>query len=110
MKKSGGALSVVVIVACLFGDLVFPGNSVAAAPGEALFKQFCSVCHVDGGNVVNSQKTLRKKDLDANNVKTAEDIIKRMRDPGPGMTKFNDKTLSAKQAKEIASYVLDAFK
>lgn len=58
---------------------------------------------------MNPQKTLHKKDLDTNNVKNAEDIIKLMRKPGPGMTPFDTKTVSDKDAREIANYILTTF-
>ena len=77
--------------------------------GEALFKKYCVVCHVNGDNIVNPSKTLHKKNLDANNVKTEEDVLKIMRNPGPGMTRFSEKTLPDKAARKIASYVLTAF-
>jgi len=54
--------------------------------------------------------TLRKKDLNARGVKTADDIVGKMRNPGPGMTRFDAKTVSDKDAKEIAQYILQAFK
>ncbi len=85
-------------------------RSAAASPGEEGFKNHCAVCHPDGGNVVNSQKTLHKKDLDANNVKTPDGIVKLMRNPGPGMPKFDEKAIPDKEAKEIAEYVLKTFK
>lgn len=109
MKKNRGAF-IVLIAACLFMNAGFAINGAAGEPGEALFKQFCAVCHVDGGNIVNAEKTLHKKDLDAHNIKTEEDIIKIMRNPGPGMTKFNEKTVPDKQAKEIALYILNTLK
>ena len=77
--------------------------------GEALFKQHCSPCHPDGGNVINPQKTLHKKDREANGVKTAADIVGKMRNPGPGMTKFDEQTIPDADAKEIAEYVLRTF-
>ncbi|MCL5023678.1 MAG: c-type cytochrome [Nitrospirae bacterium] len=80
-----------------------------AKDGEALFKQHCSPCHPDGGNTVNPQKTLHKKDREANGVKSAPDIIGKMRNPGPGMTKFDEKTLPDKDAQAIAEYVLKTF-
>ncbi len=82
----------------------------AGSLGEEGFKSQCAICHPDGGNVVNSRKTLHKKDLDTNNVKTPDDIIKLMRNPGPGMPKFDDKAIPDKEAKEIAEYVLKTFK
>jgi len=78
--------------------------------GEAEFKEHCAVCHPDGGNIVNLQKTLSKKNLAANKIKTAADIVKIVRNPGPGMTKFDTKTISDKEAKEIAAYILMTFK
>lgn len=78
--------------------------------GESLFKQHCSVCHPDGGNIINPGKTLHKKDREGNNVKTVKDVINRMRNPGPGMSKFDEKTISDKDAKEIAEFILKTFK
>ncbi len=109
MKKM---LIVLIIGAVTFLGMtsMFPEIAYSALPGEPLFAQHCKVCHPDGGNIVNPKKTLHKKDRDANNVKTAADIIKRMRNPGPGMTKFDEKTIPDKQAKEIAEYILKTFK
>ncbi|HXY54916.1 MAG TPA: c-type cytochrome [Nitrospirota bacterium] len=81
----------------------------SAKSGEELFKQNCAVCHVDGGNIVNPKKTLHKADREANNVKTVKDIIGKMRNPGPGMIKFDEKTIPDKEAKEIAEYILKTF-
>lgn len=97
----------------LTGGMLFlaalPSQADSKKSGEALFKANCAVCHPDGGNIVNPAKTLHKKDREANNVKTASDIIGRMRKPGPGMTQFDEKTISDKDAKEIAEYILKTF-
>ena len=82
------------------------GNNV----GEQLFKQHCAMCHPDGGNIVNAQKTLHAKALKANNITKPEDIVKVMRKPGPGMTPFDAKTIPDKEAMEIARYILKTFK
>jgi cytochrome c6 len=86
-----------------------PAARAADTSGEELFKQNCAVCHPDGGNIVNPQKTLHKKDLVANNVKTSGDVVEKMRNPGPGMLKFDSKTISDGDAKKIAEYVLSHF-
>jgi cytochrome c6 len=96
------ALAVLVVVTS--GTAKGEGNN-----GEALFKQHCSVCHPDGGNIVNPAKTLHKKDREANGVKTRSDIVKKMRNPGPGMTQFDEKTISEKDAGAIAGYILQTF-
>ncbi len=99
----GVALSLVVTAAST-------GMADEAQTGEPLFKQHCAVCHPDGGNIVNPKKTLHKQDREANNVKTEADIVKIMRNPGPGMIKFDEKTIPDKQAKEIAEYILKSLK
>ncbi len=106
--KRGLVLVLAFALVCLFSITAFVAQG-AGEQGEALFKQYCAICHVDGGNIINPQKTLHKKDREANNVKTAQDIIHNMRNPGPGMTLFDEKTISAKQAREIAEYVLKTF-
>jgi cytochrome c6 len=80
-----------------------------AKSGEELFKTHCAECHVDGSNIIDPMKTLHKKDRDANNIKKPKDIIEKMRNPGPGMTKFDKTTISDKDAKKIAEYILKTF-
>lgn len=79
-------------------------------PGEEAFIQFCAVCHAEGGNVINPAKTLKAKDLKANGIKKPADIIAKMRNPGPGMTKFDEKDVPEKTARDIAAYILKTFK
>jgi len=78
--------------------------------GEALFKQYCAVCHPDGGNIVNPQKTLHVKDREAHHITTPAAIIDKMRNPGPGMIRFDEKTIPDKEAGEIAEYILKSIK
>jgi cytochrome c6 len=78
--------------------------------GKKEFERHCAVCHPNGGNIINVKKPLNKKSLEANGVKTAKDVIGKMRKPGPGMTSFDDKTISNKEAKAIADYILKTFK
>ncbi len=78
--------------------------------GAKLFEQHCSACHPKGGNIINPAFTLKKKDRDAHGVKTAKDIVGKMRKPGPGMTTFDTKALPDKDAKEIAEYIIKTFK
>ena len=78
--------------------------------GKKEFVEHCVVCHKDGGNMITPTKTLSKKDREANGVKSAKDIIKLMRKPAAGMTAFDSKTISDKEAKAIADYILKTFK
>jgi cytochrome c6 len=108
MKKTFVLLSLIALASLAFGASGVAKES--EKKGEALFKQHCSPCHPDGGNIINPQKTLHKKSREANGVKKAADIVNKMRNPGPGMTKFDEKTIPDKDAKEIAEYILKAFK
>ena len=114
IDKEEGMMKKTFILLSLFAFAVFVSVAIGTADGEgnngeALFKQHCSVCHPDGGNIVNPQKTLHKKDREANGVKTTSDIVNKMRSPGPGMTQFDEKTVPDKYAKEIAGYILKTF-
>jgi len=109
--KTLAKVGVLVVSMCL----VLPAVGLNAAEkkesaGAKLFQQHCASCHPDGGNIIKPTITLRMKNLEARGVKTAEAIIGKMRNPGPGMIRFDAKTISDKDAKEIAQYVLDTFK
>ena len=103
------ALSTVLMAVFALGSSVIAKEG-GKKSGEALFKEYCYACHPEGGNIINPSKTLNKKDREANNIKKSEDIVRIMRNPGPGMPKFDDKTIPDKDAKEIAEYILKTFK
>lgn len=109
MKRIILSVSVVVVFVLGIGAAAFAEKPATTDPGEAKFIELCALCHPDGGNIINPQKTLHKKDRGAGNIKTEADIIKTMRKPGPGMTVFDAKTLSDKDAGEIAKYILKTF-
>ena len=78
--------------------------------GKQAFEKQCASCHPNGGNIVNAQKPLSKKSLASHGIKTEKDIVAKMRNPGPGMNKFDAKTVSDKEATAIAGYILKTFK
>ncbi len=78
--------------------------------GKKEFEKHCAACHANGGNIVNPAKPLHKKEREANGIRTWKDIIAKMRNPGPGMTKFEKKDVPDKEAKAIAAYILKTFK
>lgn len=101
-----------------FASGLAAGEAPEGESGKFLFQQNCAPCHPGGGNILNPQKTLKKKDLDANNIKTAADIIRKMRNPGPfpthpqdwaGMKMFDERRVSDKDARAIADYILKTF-
>ncbi len=109
--KKGLVATVALLTACSFATAGFADTKKGEkVDGKKEFEEHCAVCHPDGGNVDNPKKTLKQADLKANNVKGAKGIIKLMRKPGPGMTAFDSKTISDKEAKAIADYIVKTFK
>jgi len=107
-KRSMTLCLSVVALACMV-----PVGIAAAAKaidGEAGFKKHCSSCHADGGNIIKADKTLSRKDREKHGIKTANDIVKLMRKPGEGMTTFDKKTVSDKEARAISGYIMKTFK
>lgn len=78
--------------------------------GEDLFKKHCALCHPNGGNIIKPEKTLLKNHLDEHGVKSADDIVHIMRNPGKGMQKFSKEKISDADAKKIAEYILKTFR
>jgi cytochrome c6 len=94
---------------------VAPAGSAAPAreqapDGKALFKQYCASCHPDGGNVSDPKRTLHGSALKKNKITTPEDIVRIMRNPLSRMIRFDPSTLSDREARAIAEYILVTFK
>ncbi|WP_085812221.1 c-type cytochrome [Geoanaerobacter pelophilus] len=86
-----------------------PAASATATTGEQLFKQHCAACHPNGANTITPAKTLSKKAMADRNIKSADDIVKIMRNPGPGMNKFDEGMIPNDDAKKIGDYILATF-
>ena len=102
----------------LFSSSLFAKEASVGKSGESLFKEHCAACHPNGGNILSPQKTLSRKDREANNIKTADDVVKKMRNPGPfpthpqewaGMRMVDEKTISKDDAQKIADYIFKTF-
>jgi len=78
--------------------------------GEELFKQYCAACHPDGGNASDPERTLRGSALRYHHITKPEDIMHIMRSPVSRMISFDTATISDKDARAIADYVLHAFR
>ncbi len=106
-----GKLHMIACLAALFSLLCLAGCSPRSGlSGEEIFAQHCAGCHSEGGNTVNPRKTLHKKDLEADNIKTPGDIVSRMRNPGVGMPRFERNVITDRDAEKTAEYILSTFK
>ena len=99
-------LALTLSTACLWLSTT---NTAQAASGKDLFNQHCSACHPNGGNIIEPHDTLLKSARVANKVNSVEAIVGKMRNPGPGMSKFDANFLPDADAKAIAEYILKTF-
>ncbi|KAF0220361.1 MAG: cytochrome c class [Geobacteraceae bacterium] len=104
MKR--GLAVVLVVTACFASIQVLHG---AEKSGEALFNEYCSACHAQGGNIINPQKTLYRIDRMASGIGKPQDIVKKMRSPGPRMPRFNRNMISDGDALKIGEYIVKTF-
>jgi cytochrome c6 len=91
---------------------LFPGCSdkQGSSSGEKLFSLHCASCHPGGSNTITPSKTLKTADLQAGMITTPEDIIQKIRNPGPGMPRFTEAMIPEKEARQIARYILRTFR
>lgn len=78
--------------------------------GEALFRDHCSFCHPDGGNIRREDKGLTRADLLRNNISSSADIVAYLRRPGPDMPAFDGQALPDRDAAVLADYILKKFR
>lgn len=86
------------------------GDAATVSQGEQSFVKHCAVCHANGGNIVNTAKPINRKALAATGINRPADVVRQMRNPGPGMTRFDEKAISDREARAIAEYILKTFK
>ena len=100
----------VACIVCFFLP-AFALEEPAADSGRSLFEKHCAVCHPQGGNAVNPNKTLRANYLAANGITTADSLVKYMLNPGPSMPRLvhEDRELTKEQAGSIAAYIIEIF-
>lgn len=107
------AVTVLILAALMSGCTDSPRSGslpVATERGGQLFKERCAPCHPDGGNVLTPGKTLHAGVLADHGITTPVDIVKKMRNPGPGMVRFDERTIPDADARLIADYILATFR
>lgn len=76
-----------------------------AANGAKIFSANCASCHLGGKNVVNSQKTLKKKALEKYGMNSLEAIVTQVTKGKNAMPAFGGR-LKPNQIEDVATYVL----
>ena len=86
-----------------------PASPAEASVAEELYEKHCAACHPDGGNVMDAEKTLKTESLAEHGIKTPQDIVQVMRNPGPGMPAFGPETIPDEEALQMAEYILETY-
>lgn len=81
----------------------FPKGDADA--GTQVFHGRCVACHINGGNIVNRKKTLKKAALEKYNMYSAEAIIAQVT-CGKGVMPQFGKQFTEQQIADVAAYVL----
>ena len=85
--------------------LASPAMAADAGAGAQVFSANCAACHICGGNVINSAKTLKQDALVANGKDTAEAIAYQVTNGTGAMPAFGGR-LTPDQIDNVAAYVI----
>ena len=77
--------------------------------GAELFNNNCSVCHLNGNNIIIPEKNLKIETLEANGMNTTSAIRYQIINGKNGMPAFGGR-LKEIEIEQIANYVLDSTK
>lgn len=86
-----------------------PASPAEASVAEELYEKHCAACHPNGGNVMDSEKTLKSESLAEHGIKTPQDIVQVMRNPGAGMPAFGPDAIPDEEALQLAEYILETY-
>lgn len=96
------------LVGVLIAAIAFTPAVLAAdiANGAKIFEVHCVGCHVNGGNIVRRNKTLKLRALERNKVNTIDAIATLVANGKGNMSAYKDR-LSQSEIEDISAYVLE---
>jgi cytochrome c6 len=101
---------IIVFCCTFFLTLVIIGNyPVLAADsvnGAKIFNIQCAGCHLNGGNIIRRNKTLKLKALQRNNVDSLDKIIALVNNGKGNMSAFKER-LTSQEIENVATYILE---
>jgi cytochrome c6 len=104
------AIFILISFSLVWGASGSIADTIGKTDGKITFNKHCASCHPNGGNIINPAKSIRNKDLEKAGIKRWQDIVAKMRKPGPGMPIFNNQLIADKEARIVAEYILKNFK
>ncbi len=106
-KKFINTLLLIVLLTLLvlpFSTLTSEAIALDANEGERIYLDHCAGCHINGGNIVRRNKTLRLKDLKRNGLDSPEAIAKIAKE-GIGIMSGYEKFLKNEEDKILANWI-----
>ena len=91
---------------CIIIFIISPKNldAINTKPGENIFKNHCSGCHINGGNIIRRSKNLKISSLKKNGINDPENIAKIARQ-GIGIMDGYNKQLGDNGDKIVANWI-----
>ena len=106
MKRIATVLCAAAICVALLSVGGFGQETAKSKTGEEEFKENCSSCHPNGGNVIKPEDTLKG----SNTLKDFETFLSWIRKPVQPMPTFSASQLSEEQARQLYDYIVKASK
>jgi len=100
------AIALVTVITLCSGNFFGQSAWADAANGAKVFSANCAACHMGGGNMVNSQKTLKKDVLEKYEMASIEAIATQVTGGKNAMPAFKGR-LTSDQIADVAAYVLE---
>jgi cytochrome c6 len=91
---------------CFMTIFNLPAFAADLGNGAKVFEANCAACHLGGGNLVNSAKTLKKETLEQFQMASIEAIKTQVTNGKAAMPSFKSR-LTDEQIDDVAAYVLD---
>ncbi len=88
--KSFKLLFLIALLISSFSSLPYKVLALNETEGKHLFIENCSGCHINGGNIIRRNKTLKLKDLKRNGIDNPEAIAKIAREGIGSMSGYKE--------------------
>lgn len=94
---------ILIVCAIAFTSPVLAADT---ANGAKLFEVHCVGCHINGGNIIRRNKTLKLKALERNKVNTIDAIATLVANGKANMSAYKDRLTQA-EIEDVSAYVLE---
>lgn len=94
---------ILIVCAIAFTSPVLAADT---ANGAKLFEVHCVGCHINGGNIIRRNKTLKLKALERNKVNTIDAIATLVANGKANMSAYKERLTQA-EIEDVSAYVLE---